>query len=113
MATHHGRPGGRFLEVALGLGLVVLSAGALVAGLALALAAIVGLYGVLYGISPILAYGLMAAGGGATVKLAGPIMTTIWKGLSAIWRPFLTYYGYEAHTLRPIKEDETNDRDAH
>ena len=28
-------------------------------------------------------------------------------------KPFLTYYRYEAHTLRPIKENETNDRDAY
>jgi len=30
-----------------------------------------------------------------------------------LWRKLLNYYRYEAHTLRPIKEDETNDRDAH
>lgn len=70
-------------------------------------------YVALFRIDPILAYGLMAASAGLTAKFVGPVMGTIWKGLAAVWRPFLTYYRYEAQTLRPIKEDETNDRDAH
>jgi hypothetical protein len=28
-----------------------------------------------------------------------------------LWRKLLKYYRYETHTLRPIKEDRTNDRD--
>ena len=107
MATHHGRPGGRLLEVGLALGLAVLSAGVLLAGLALVLWVLIAVYLTLFRVSPILAYVIMTSGAGLSVKVAGPGMRLCWKGLAAIWRPFLTYYRYEAHTLRPLKENET------
>jgi hypothetical protein len=107
VATHHGRPGGRLVEVLLALGLVVLSAGTIMAGLALSVAALMAVYVTLFRVSPILAYGLLAAGGGLTFKFVVPIMTMVWKGIAAVWRPFLRYYRYEAHTLRPIKDEKT------
>lgn len=64
-------------------------------------------YVALFRIDPILAYGFIAASTGVTIKLVGPVMGTIWKGLAAVWRPFLTYYRYEAQTLRPIKDEKT------
>lgn len=64
-------------------------------------------YVALFRVDPILAYGLLAASAGGTIKFVGPVMGTIWKALSAVWRPFLTYYGYEAHTLRPLRDDKT------
>ncbi len=103
----HGRPGGRLVEVGLALGLVLLSAGALLAGLALCVVGLMAVYTALFRVDPILAYGLLAASSGLTIKFVGPVMGSIWKGVSAVWRPFLTYYGYEAHTLRPIKDEKT------
>ncbi len=95
------------MEVGLALGLVVLSAGAMLAGLALCVGGLMAVYVALFRIEPILAYGFMAASTGLTIKFVGPVMGTIWKGLAAVWRPFLTFYGYEAHTLRTIKDEET------
>ena len=95
------------LEVGLALGLAVLSAGVFLAGLALVLWVLVAVHLTLFRVSPILAYGIMTIGAGLSVKVAGPVMRLCWKGLAAIWRPFLTYYRYEAHTLRPLKENET------
>ena len=95
------------LEVLLALGLAVLSAGVFLAGLALVLWVLMAIYLTLFRVSPILAYGIMTTGAGLSMKVAGPVMRLCWKGLAAIWRPFLTYYRYEAHTLRPLKENET------
>jgi hypothetical protein len=95
------------LELALALGLAVVSAGVFLAGLALVLWVLMTVYMALFRVSPILAYGVMTAGAGLSVKVATPVMRLCWKGLAAIWRPFLTYYRYEAHTLRPLTKNET------
>lgn len=89
------------------LGLVVVSTGVLLGGLALVLWALMTIYLALLRVSPILAYGVMTAGAGLSVKVAQPVMSLCWKGLAAMWRPYLTYYRYEVHTLRPLKENET------
>jgi len=94
------------LEGGLALGLVVVSAGVFVAGLAFASWMLIAVYQALFQVSPILAYGVMTAGAGLSVKVATPIMSLCWKGLAAIWRPFLAYYRYEAHTLRPLAQTE-------
>jgi hypothetical protein len=94
------------MEVVLALGLAVLSAVVLLFGLALALWILMTVYKALYRVSPILAYGIMASGAGLSVKVVGPLMRLCWKGLAAIWQPFLAYYGYEMHTLRPLTEVE-------
>jgi hypothetical protein len=106
MATHHGRLGGRLVEVVLALGLAVLSAGVLLAGLALVLWVLMTGYLALFRVSPILAYGIIAAGAGLSVKIANPVMGMCWKGLAAIWLPFLRHYGYEAHSLRPLSKNK-------
>jgi hypothetical protein len=35
-----------------------------------------------------------------------PAMRTAWWIAAAMWNPFLNYYGYEAHSLKPIKPKE-------
>jgi hypothetical protein len=95
------------VEVVLALGLAVLSAGTLLAGLALCVVGFMAVYAALFRVDPILAYGLTAASTGLTIKFVGPVMKTIWKGLAAVWRPFLGYYRYEAHTLRSLADEET------
>ncbi len=107
MTARHGRSGGRWLEVGLALGLAVLSAGVFRAGLALVLWVLMAVYLLLFRVSPILASGIMAGGAGISVKVAGPVMKPCWKGLAAIWRPFLAYTGHEAHTLLPLTENES------
>jgi hypothetical protein len=94
------------MEVVLAVGLAVVSAGVLMFGLALAFWVLMVTYMTLYRVSPILAYGIMASGAGLSVKVVGPLMRLCWKGLAAIWQPFLAYYGYEMHTLRPLTEVE-------
>ena len=94
------------LEVLLALGLAVVSAGVFLAGLALVLWVMMTVYLALFRVSPILAYGIIGAGAGLSIKVANPVMSLCWKGLAAIWRPFLTFYRYEVHTLRPLKENE-------
>lgn len=97
MATHHGRPGGRLLELGLALGLAVLS----VAGLAGAV--ILGLF----------IFGPVGSdGGGGRWIILGSLGLAIYI-LKHPWAALLKYYRYDTQTLRPIKEDETNDRDAH
>ncbi|WP_395543797.1 hypothetical protein [Neotabrizicola sp. sgz301269] len=94
MATHHGRPGGRSGEVGL-LFLTVIATVLLIGG---------GIF------LPLL---LTQATGSSSyfASKAGAAMGFVVSAL--LWRKLLSYYRYEAHTLRPIKEDETNDRDAH
>jgi len=101
------------LELGLALGLVMLSATVFLSGLALILAGTMAAITVLYRLSPLLGYGVIAGVMALATKCVDPVMKLCWKGLAALWKPFLTYYRYEAHTLRPIKDDETNDRDAH
>jgi hypothetical protein len=76
------------LEVGLALGLVVVSAVVLVA--------------VTVGAS----YLFAPAGRAGGPLLAGSIALAFWI-LKYPWTALLNYYRYEAHTLRPLKEDET------
>ena len=87
------------LEVALALILVVLSAGFFLGVVGLAIFA-------LNLVLPAEAGRL----GGAIIILVGALAAYL---LKFPWNVLLKYYRYEAHTLRPIKDDETNDRDAH
>jgi hypothetical protein len=42
-----------------------------------------------------------------------PAMRATWWVAASIWTPFLKYYGYEAHSLKPIKpkEERAHDND--
>ncbi len=80
MATHHGRPGGRGLEL-LVLLLVLISTVAVVVGTVL----------IVRWLSPNMAYLAIGLGFALSVPL---------------WRAFLRYYKYEAHTLKPIIEKD-------
>ena len=99
MATHHGRPGGRLVEV--------------LAGIALALAS--GVFLVLCIVAP--AWILLRLGGGHGGGRSGgkvevlSLLGGIWL-LKYPWNALLKYCRYEAHTLRPLADDETKDRDA-
>ncbi len=99
--THHGRPGGRLLELILMFALIGLSAGALCVGL-----------GLVFLLTILLTRLVGPAFLGPAVALVvtylwRPIMRTAWWLAAKMWNPFLKYYGYEAHTFKPImpKED--------
>ena len=96
MATHHGRPGGRLLEVGLALGLVVLSAAFLMVWVAV----------------PIYVLKLLSLKGGRIGKAGAVWIMLGFFLLKYPWNALLKYYRYEAHTLRPIKEDRTHERNA-
>jgi hypothetical protein len=76
------------LELALGFGLVVVSAAFLV--------------GVFMGC----AYLLGPAGRAGGPVMIGVMGAAFWV-LKHPWTALLRYYRYEAHTLRPLKDDET------
>jgi hypothetical protein len=92
VATHHNRPGGRLLEVALALGLAVLS-GAFLAGVVFA-----GLY----------LFGPVGDGDGTGGRslLLGSICLAAYV-LKYPWTALLNYYRYDVRTLRPLKKNET------
>ena len=99
--THHGRPGGRLLELILMCALIGLSAGALCAGLGLVFLLAMFLTGL---VGPAFLWPTIAL---VVTYFWRPIMRTAWWLAAKMWNPFLKYYGYEAHTLKPImpKED--------
>ena len=74
------------LEVVLALGLVVLSAGLLVAGLAFVVVVTLAIVGAAHSFSPGVAAALMAGSGGLLFQFGGPVMRAIWNGLAAIWK---------------------------
>ena len=97
------------VEVMLALVLALFSGALLLGGLALMVVAFVELAAIVARYSPGLVVALAAGSGALLAKSLGVVTRAIWKVLSAIWSPFLKYYRYEPHTLRPIG-DET-DRD--
>jgi len=98
VATHHGRPGGRLLEVALALGLVLVS---------------VGLFG---GFVALVSYDFGLWGNGRDYHRdfdAVLVRAVVFAGLAAaacllayLWGVLLTYYRYDARTLRPLTEND-------
>jgi hypothetical protein len=102
MATHHGRPGGRLVEVLAAFALIGVSVAILVGALLAAYA----LFGLLVGMVPawLLAVVVTAALG----RFITSVMRGAWWLLSAIWGPFLKYYKYQAHNLRPLKDEGTD-----
>ncbi len=93
---HHGRPGGRLVEVISALMMVVLSVavfGAVFAGtmyLCLRFAP--------YGTFGSIFLAMMAF----SQYLFPWAMTATWWVLRHLWAPYLRYYKYEPHSLRPI-----------
>jgi hypothetical protein len=81
------------LEVGLALGLVVLSAAFLCAVFAAAM----------YLLGPLASSG---GGRGGGLLMIGILGLGIWA-LKYPWTALLRYYRYEAHTLRPLTENET------
>ena len=96
MATHHGRPGGRLVEVLAGLAL------ALASGVFLVLCLVVPAY--------VLFWMDVETHSGGKLEVAS-FLGGLWL-LKYPWGALLKYYRYEAHTLRPLAEGETKDRDA-
>ncbi len=91
MSTHHGRPGGRLVELL-----------ALFAFLGLSVAMLVGM--------PILVMYFLDAPepGRRTSILAGLALALVI--LAPIWKALLRYYKYEPHTLKPIlRKEKTHD----
>ena len=90
-------------------GLIGISAAMLVAGLGLILGAGYALIivGVQYlGTGFIVA--LVMLNTWAVNRFGGPAMRMAFAAAGRLWRPFLTYYKYEAHTLRPIRNEGGN-----
>ena len=102
MATHHGRPGGRLVEVLAAFSLIGVSAVILVGALAVAF----GAWMWLAAIVPT-AFLTVVMASGVTYFLA-PIMRSAWWVLSALWGPFSKYYKYQAHSLRPLDDEGTD-----
>lgn len=98
--THHGRPGGRLLELIIMFALIALSAATLCVGLAAVV--LVNMW-LLIWIDPIF---IAAVNILVITYLARPIMRVAWRLAAAMWTPFMNYYGYEAHTFKPIKLKE-------
>ncbi len=94
---HHGRFGGRLLEVVLTLLLVIASAAALVGSF-------LGTYKVL---------ALLGLKRRSSGKLVSAVYMGVLAGLAAVWRAFLRYYRYDPNTLRPIRPEDTDDRKDH
>ena len=102
MATHHGRPGGRLVEVLAAFVLIGVSVAILVGAL---WAGFVGLMWFAGYVSPVFLAGVMVI---ATNYLFTKIFRLALWVLSALWGPFLKYYKYQAHTLRPLDDEGTN-----
>ena len=101
-ATHHGRPGGRIGEVLAALFMIGVSVcifvGAICAGL-------MAWFWLIRIVPEWLVILVIVFGASVT---AAPIFRFAWWLLTAIWRPFLRYYKYQAHSLRPIDDEDTN-----
>ena len=110
MTTHHGRPGGRGLELLLLMAVILLTLAVFVMGIALAV------FGQAYfalkviRIEPALLAPLNVA---AFAYWHKPIGRFIWWLCAKIWTPFLRYYKYEQATLNPIIDGEQDDRPDH
>lgn len=102
--THHGRPGGRALELLIMFALIGLSAAILVGGVALGVWVYVLL---LTFVDPIL---VIAASGLMLPYVWKPIMRCAWWLAATIWTPFMDYYGYEPHTFKQIKPKEDDQK---
>ena len=89
MATHHGRPGGRGRELLLLL-LTVLASILLIGG------------GFLF---PLILTQATETGSSFFASKAGAALGFL--GSALLWRKLLTYYRYDGHTLRPLKEEKT------
>jgi hypothetical protein len=107
MATHHGRPGGRGLELLVMLFAVLLTATILFGGIAGLFALQMVFLAPLLRISP----GMLAALNGVLLTYwYKPGAKLAWAICAAIWTPILSYYKYEPHTLKPIFEERPHDR---
>lgn len=102
MATHHGRPGGRLVEVLAAFALIGVSVGILLGALSVAFVAWMWLAAIV----PTAFLGVVMASGVA--YFFNPIMRSAWWVLSALWGPFLKYYKYQAHNLRPLDDEGTD-----
>ena len=89
MATHHGRPGGRGRELLLLL-LTVLASILLIGG------------GFLL---PLIWTEVTETGSSFFASKAGAALGFL--GSALLWRKLLTYYRYDGHTVRPLKEEKT------
>jgi hypothetical protein len=95
--THHGRPGGRLLELVLVLVLVALSLG-LMAGFGALVSYEFGLWG--DGRASHGADSLVRAFVFAALVCAAAVLSYLWASL-------LKYYRYDTHTLRPLPNNNT------
>ncbi len=104
--THHGRPGGRLLELILGFGLIAAS---ICVGVAV--------IGLSFGLCILAIWSAGRWGSGFVVALMGGVgwlikfyFTPIWRAvywvLAVLWRPYLRYYKYQPHSLRPLIDRE-------
>lgn len=100
MPTHHGRPGGRLVELILAFIIIGISVALLLGGIAIPLILSV-LLAKLFGPTFMIVFA-----GASITYLWRPAMRAAWWIAAAIWNPFLNYYGYEAHSLKPIKPKE-------
>ena len=93
MATHHGRPGGRGRELLLLL-LTILASVLLIGG------------GFLL---PLIWTQATETGSSVFASKAGAALGFL--GAAMLWRKLLTYYRYDVHTMRPLKEEKTASSD--
>lgn len=101
--THHNRPGGRVVELLAALVLIFVSVGLFLA----VLAGVLWLFMQVAAWKPVLAFALVAA---SVNWLVLPVFRFATRFLATIWRPFLSYYRYEAHSLRPLPAKDQTDR---
>jgi len=87
MATHHGRPGGRGLELLVILGVLTISVAA---------------YGLVVWVVV-----LWPSNGVLAMMFGGAVVTGL---LAKVWSFVLKYYKYRTDTLEPIVEESPHDR---
>ncbi len=100
---HHGRRGGRLVEVISALMMVVLS-------VALFGAVFAGMMYLFLRFVPYATGGLIFLAMMAFSQYLFPwAMTATWWVLRHLWGPYLQYYKYEPHSLRPIIPQKGSD----
>jgi hypothetical protein len=99
MRAHHGRPGGRALELLLLFALIGFSAAVLIGG--------VGLFFGAFAYVEVHFGHIRGKGAGALFIL---VYTGLLLGLGLIWKVFLKYYKYDPNSLKPLTEGTSDDR---
>ena len=102
MRGHHGRPGGRALELLLLFALIGFSATLFIGGLGFFLGAFA-IFEVRIGHIP----------GQAASGLFMLVYMGLLSVLGVIWKVFLKYYKYDPNSLKPLNEGTSDDRKDH